>query len=159
MKQMVQRLLLALILAFALPVCAEQTRRPDSTITVRGERIMPPASLGCDRNQLSSWTGVVTEYQRITGSTRIVIHTDYETVERSTLLHEDSDDPSGSFMIFGQPFEFSDWLRIESAPGVLIEGMRATAWICEDPEVGMIIDWHPGELSIRNRATFRPGKN
>lgn len=159
MKQRVSQLLLALIMVLTLPVSAEQAHQSDSATTARGGRIMPPASLACDRNQLSSWTGVVTEYQRITGSTRIVIHTDYETVERSTLLHEDSDDPSGSFMIFGQPFEFSDWLRIESAPGVLIEGIRATAWICEDPEVGMIIDWHPGELSIRNRATFRPGKN
>jgi hypothetical protein len=141
---------LAVMVVLTLPVCAQQTRQADSATIMRGGRIMPPSTLACERNQLTSWTGAVTEYQRKTGSTRMVIHTDYDTVETAVVLHVNSDDPSGSFMIFGQPFEPGDWHRIESGYGVLIEDMRATAWVCDSPDIGIIIDWRPGDSSINS---------
>jgi len=111
-------------------------------------RLAPPPSVECDRNLLTSWTGVVTEYQRRLGETRISIHTDYGTDESATLKHEGSDDPSGSFLIFGRPFQPGDWRRIEAAPGVIIKGVRATAWVCEIANARVVIDWRPGEPAI-----------
>jgi hypothetical protein len=148
------RLPLTLLLSMALltlPVCAQQPDPAAQQPTARNSRIAPLSSLTCDRNQLTSWSGLVAEYDRGTGSTRLVIHTDHETVESAVIGHHDSDDPSASFRLFGQPFESQHWSRIESAPGVLLEGMRATAWVCEDPDIGIIIDWRPGEPSGRSR--------
>jgi hypothetical protein len=114
----------------------------------RMNRLAPPPSLECDRSLLTSWTGVVTEYQRRLGETRISIHTDYGTDESATLKHEGSEDPSGSFLIFGRPFQPGDWRRIEAAPGVIIKGVRATAWVCEIANARIVIDWRPGEPAI-----------
>ena len=139
--------ILAMVVVLALSACAlagSQDPRPG----VSGRRIAPPSSLTCDRNHLTSWTGVVTGYDRRQGETRISIHTDYDTDESTTLKHKGNDDPSTSFLIFGRPFRPDDWRRIESAAGVLIEGSRATAWVCEDAEARVIIDWRPGEPAV-----------
>jgi hypothetical protein len=104
---------------------------------------MPPPTVSCDRNQLTSYSGVVTAYQRQPGATRLSIHTDWDTDESVVLYHAGSDDPSPLFLLSGRPFTASDWRRIESTPGILVSGMRATAWVCGDGKTPSLVDWRP----------------
>lgn len=105
-------------------------------------RLRPPP-LACDPNHLTSWRGVVSGYRRGEHETWLQISTDYDTVESTTLEHSDAADASGFYLFNGQPFTAADWSAIESAPGVLREGMRATAWVCDDGVTPPVIDWQP----------------
>lgn len=105
-------------------------------------RLRPPP-LACDRNHLTSWRGVVSGYRRGEQETWLQISTDEDTVESTTLEHPDAADASGFYLFNGQPFTADDWSAIESAPGTLREGMRATAWICDDGVTPPVIDWQP----------------
>lgn len=109
----------------------------------RGGRIAPPAVITCDRNQLTSWTGEVTGYRRDEKASWLEISTDENTVEETTIDHDGSTDTSAHYLLWGEPFTQADWTAIESAPGQLIEGMRATAWICLDGKTSPVIDWQP----------------
>ncbi len=104
---------------------------------------MPPATLVCDRNQLTSWTGEVTGYRRESDQTWIEIHTDEQTVESTTIEHPDKVDASEHYLLWAQPFTQEDWQTVEQLPGVLLPGMRATAWICNDGVTPALIDWQP----------------
>ena len=104
---------------------------------------MPPATLVCDRNELTSWTGLVTAYRRDGDQAWIEIHTDEETVESTTITNQGKADPSAHFLIWSQAFTGKDWQRIEQSPGVLRTNMRATAWICSDGKTPPVIDWQP----------------
>ena len=64
-------------------------------------------------------------------------------VEATTLSHPGAEDASAHYLFNGQPFTAADWSAIESAPGVLREGMRATAWVCDDGVTPPVIDWQP----------------
>ena len=141
MNSLTRPLLLAILAALVLPVCAQQ---PDPNKS-SARRMMPPSAVSCDRNQLTSYSGVVTAYQRQPGMTRLSIHTDWDTDESIELHHAGSEDPSRQFLLSGRPFATSDWQRIESAPGILNTGMRATAWVCGDGEIPTLIDWQPGD--------------
>jgi hypothetical protein len=98
-----------------------------------------PESFSCDRNKLTSYTGVVRTYRRQTGSTTLTIRTDFDTTEQVSLTHPGTDDPSRFFRMLGEPFTPADWNRIESRKGVLREGTRAAAWVCADGRV--MVDW------------------
>lgn len=113
----------------------------------RGGRLAPPASVNCDRNKLTVYSGRVTKYSRKRGKTTITIATDWDTTETVTLRHAGSDDPSRDYVVLGTPFTPSDWNRIESKKGVLHPGLRANAWVCTGGRT--IIDWQPGS---RGRA-------
>ena len=107
-----------------------------------GGRQRPPEATGaftCDRNNLTVYTGVVTSYRRHAGETSLRIHTDENTNERVLLKHPGTDDPSARFRMNGEPFTLADWTRIESRKGVLRDGTRASAWVCEDGQV--LVDW------------------
>ena len=119
-----------------------------SSVYSRGGKLAPPAALDCDRNQVTSWTGEVTEYKRSKGSTHIQVDTDFDTVEQITLRHPDSKDPSGQYLLMGEPFGKSDWKEIEARRGTLKPGMRATVWICDDNPLFALVDWRPGEGKI-----------
>jgi hypothetical protein len=106
-------------------------------------RLAPPHALACDRNQLTSWTGKVTGYQRNEQSIWIEISTDENTVEETTIDHRGFQDASSHFLLWGAPFKGSDWTAIEATPGNLIDGMRATVWVCEDGKTPAVIDWRP----------------
>ena len=111
----------------------------ESNRDVRVGRLAPPASVSCNRNDLTVYAGVVRHYRREKDKTSITIETEEETTERVTLHHTGSDDPSRFFLIQGTPFTPSDWNRIERKKGELRPDMRARAWVCAD---GMIIvDW------------------
>lgn len=109
----------------------------------RGARIAPPAAITCERNQLTSWTGSVTGYRRTQDCTWLEISTDADTVEQTTVPHGGSTDASSRFLLWGEPFGPSGWAAIESSPGQLKDGMRATAWICLDGITGPVVDWQP----------------
>lgn len=106
-------------------------------------RIAPSPLLSCDHNQLTSWTGVTSGYHRLEKSTWLEISTDYDTVEQTTLEHDNALDASTFYLLWGKPFKQADWAAIEASHGVLINGMRATAWICSDGTTPPVIDWQP----------------
>jgi hypothetical protein len=128
----------AIVLAAAallVPVVeGSQARR-----TQEGARQRAPEFFTCDRNNLTSYTGVVRNYRRDTGTTSLTIRTDYDTTEQVSLKHPGTDDPSKLFRMQGEPFAPADWNRIESRKGVLREGTRASAWVCTDGRV--MVDW------------------
>lgn len=130
-----------IILTSSLMACSRLAHSEESA--VRAGRIMPPAALVCDRNQLTSWTGQVTGYRRESGQTWIEIHTDEETVESLTVAHAGKADASAHYLLWAQSFTQEDWQRVEKSSGVLRPGMRATAWICSDGVTPAVIDWQP----------------
>ena len=138
-------LFLAILAAVGLPVSTQRAALGDASADSPAGRMMPPPAVSCDRNQLTSYSGVVTAYQRRHGMTLLAIHTDWDTDESVELKHAGGDDPSRQFLLSGRPFTESDWQRIESAPGILNSGMRATAWVCVDGENPTLIDWQPGD--------------
>jgi len=69
------RFLIAVALLASLSVC---THAPAQTRMAAPGRLAPPA-LACNRNQLTSWSGVVTGYTRNPASTTISVETDWDT--------------------------------------------------------------------------------
>ena len=106
-------------------------------------RLRPPAALTCDLNHVTSWSGLVTGYRREDESTWLQISTDDDTVEETTITHAGQLDASAHYLLWQEPFTAKDWPKIEKKKGVLIEGMRAIAWICDDGKTAPVIDWQP----------------
>jgi len=104
-------------------------------------RLRPPPTLHCERNQLTSHTGVLKAYDRDAGVLRLSIHTDEDTDE-TVELPQSGTDASRAFLLNGGPFNNPDWARLESSPGVAREGLRLTAWVCLDGRTPPVIDWH-----------------
>ena len=129
-----RRLCAALLILHVLAAPARAGQRsPERT------RQRPPAVLPCSTNELTSYTGKVIGYGRQVGRTTLRIRTDWDTVERVTLTHPGTDDPSAKFMIGGAAFDADDWPLIERSKGVLRTGVRATAWVCSNGET--LVDW------------------
>lgn len=108
----------------------------------KSSRLRPPGRIGCSRDHLTSYTGKVAEYRRKMGQTTLRIATDWGTLEALRMIHPGSEDPSVWFLIEGITFAPSDWKRVESSPGQLRTGIRATAWVCDDGS-NPVIDWLP----------------
>jgi hypothetical protein len=111
----------------------------------RSGRIRPPALVTCDRNHLTSWSGRVSGYRRDSEQTWLEISTDEDTVEQTTVQNEGKPDASAHFLLWGESFAEQDWSKIESAEGVLIDGMRAVAWVCDDGVTAPVVDWQPAQ--------------
>ena len=105
-------------------------------------RIMPPKRIACERNALTSYFGQVTAYKRGKARVWLRIATDYGTVEEVTAVDPAEKDPANLFLYQGRAFAAADWQRIESKPGVLRKGTRATAWVCGDGRTPPLIDWN-----------------
>jgi hypothetical protein len=112
--------------------CAAST----PALAARG-RIAPPAQAACASGNLTAYFGRVVGYKRSTKRTWLEIATDYGTVEAVTV-------PAGThrFLYQGRPFVAKDWARIEARAGVLLPGVRATAWVCEGGAQPPLIDWN-----------------
>jgi hypothetical protein len=122
---------------------AQESSRPQG-------RLMPPASLSCDRNNTTSFTGRITAYRRTARSIFIRVRTDEQTTEQFTITLGQGVDASKKFLLQGEAFKASDWKKIERARGVLRPKMRATIWACRDDNDDFhaeLIDWRPGEGS------------
>lgn len=111
-----------------------------------GGRMMPPAGLKCDRNDLTSYHGRVLAYRRHKGSTFLRIRTDFDTTETVTLRHPGTDDPSKFYLLNGDPFTRNDWRRIEKSKTVLKPGLRANVWVCRgNSTIPPVVDWRPDD--------------
>ena len=107
-------------------------------------RIGPPASLRCDRSELTLYDGQVFGYRRRRGKTFLRVRTSFDTTEQVTIRHQGTDDPSKFFLLNGDPFTPGDWKRIEKRKGVLKTGMHANIWVCRDnPSIQPVVDWRP----------------
>lgn len=131
---------LALFSMLALPAMAQQTteRLPDHP-----GRFAPPPSIVCDPSLLSSFNGVVTSYERGHDSLTIIVRAEWGALKTVTIGYVDTSEPAPYFRMQGQAFKQEDWARIEVEPGVLMEGMSAIVWTCEDAEISTIVDWLP----------------
>lgn len=98
-------------------------------------RYMPPAAVGCDRNNLTSYTGEVTRYSRKAAKIRLTLKTDESTVE--TVVFE----PGDKILLNAEAMKEEDWKQVEEAEGKIKAGMRATAWICRGGRP--VLDWQP----------------
>ena len=116
-----------------------------------GQRTLPPSTLSCERNALTSWQGEVREYRRTDSSIRFLVYTDWETVEELNLTLGAGEVLPPYFLIQGKPFSDNDWSKIESSPGQLRKGMRAIVWVCLDEQTEPTVDWRPGEAGHRGR--------
>ena len=109
----------------------------------RSGRLRPPATLACDRNHLTSYTGAVSGYRREADQTWLEISTDEDTVEAVTVEHAGQPDASAHYLLHGKAFTGNDWTAIEATKGKLVDDMRATAWVCDDGVTAPVIDWQP----------------
>lgn len=116
-------------------------------------RIAPSPGLKCDRSGLTLYDGRVTAYRRRKGSTYLRIRTNFDTTEEVTIRHPATDDPSGFYLMNGEPFTKNDWRRIERRKRVLVTGMRANVWVCRDnPAIQPIVDWQPDDTGANPRS-------
>ena len=83
------------------------------TSAVRAQRLMPPESVRCDANHLTSFTGKILSYRRGPGRVTLRVRTDEETTESFTLRFKKSEDAARWFLLRGEPFKQSDWALIE----------------------------------------------
>lgn len=100
-------------------------------------RLMPPESLRCERNDLTSYAGLATRYSRTKQEIRVTIETDAGTRETVTAP------VTGTNLLNGVAFAETDWHTIESSPGVLRSGIRVIAWVCLDGKTPPVLDWRP----------------
>lgn len=104
-------------------------------------RVRPPGVLECAPERLTAYIGVVTRFSRERDRTILEIRTDWDTTEQVAIAHE-ADGPERWFLLRAKPFGPDGWKTIESAPGQLRQGIRASAWICEGGK-NPIVDWNP----------------
>ena len=127
-------LIFALLLVFVLP----------SFIEGQDRRIGTPATLKCDRSDLTLYDGRVLAYRRRKGKTFLRVRTSFDTTEEVNIIHHGTDDPSKFYMINGEQFTREDWKRIEVRKGQLKRGMYANIWVCRDnPSIQPVVDWRP----------------
>lgn len=105
-------------------------------------RLRAPSELPCSRDQLTSYSGTVTRWQRGASGAVLSIHTDADTRETVRLRLASGEALTARMRIDDAAFTAADWPRIESRPGQLRPGVRATAWICGESTVARI-DWAP----------------
>jgi hypothetical protein len=134
---------LLLLSAASLPCApALSLNKPPAPQEERGQRIRPPDSLSCSRNDLTSFTGRVLSYSRTNNRLYLRMRTDEETLERFTLRYGSRENPTKWFLLRAEPFKDEDWKLIESRRGRLLKGMRATVWVCTG-SAKPVIDWQP----------------
>ncbi len=88
-------------------------------------RLAPPDHLACERDQLTSYTGTVSEMELTSCEARVVIDTDWDTQEIVVLKAD-----------------CCDWGSLLDDSGAPVSGLRATAWVCLEGITPPVIDWH-----------------
>jgi len=124
--------------------------------TARGGRIGPPASIDCPRNHLTGFMGTVLSYKRSPERIALRVRTDEATTESATLKFGKEEGPVRWLLLHGQPFKPEDWVRIESGPGRLLDGMRVMVWLCDDGRKP-VFDWRPIEEPREEPSAPPPG--
>ena len=127
----------ALALTIALAVnTADQRALPGA------ERVRPPEGFDCPLDWTTAYIGSVTRLTRERDRTILDLRTDWDTTERVVVSHAGSDGPERWFLLRGKPFAPDGWNAIESKPGQLRPGIRASAWVCLDRQ-NPVVDWNP----------------
>jgi len=137
----------AIIISISSTAAAQARKAPqpqNDNQRAAGQRIAPPSSLKCPRNNLTSFMGRVTAYQRTRTRIFIRVRTDEETTENFTLKFTRNNDPTRLFLLRGEEFKQSDLKLIEISTGILRKPMRAIVWVCDDGS-NPVIDWRPPE--------------
>jgi hypothetical protein len=133
------RALISLLLAYGL------LSFPTSlTFAAGAQRLRPPESLQCPRNNLTVFSGAVLSFQREADRAVIRLDTDANTIEQFTLRFRQGADLTPWFLLRAKPFQPEDWGLIESVPNRLRPEMRANVWVCDDG-TNPVIDWRPAE--------------
>jgi hypothetical protein len=120
----------ALVLLFLLLSPAWQART----------RIRPPESITCDRNQLTAFSGTVTQWMRDDTTARLSMDTDADTKESFTIRFDKRTPPEKLFLLGGEAFRSEDWNKVELSKGRLRPGIQATVWVCEGG-ANPVVDW------------------
>jgi len=123
---------------FSLPTLVE--------VAAGAQRLRPPKSLQCPRNNLTAFAGSVLSFQREADQAVIRLRTDESTTEEFTLRVQEGGDLTAWFLLKAKPFRPDDWGLIELAPNHLRPDMRAIVWAC-DNGTSPVIDWRPSESS------------
>ena len=128
-------------------MAAQDSPPPEASVQAEASapsgRLRPSPALACDRNDLTSYSGVVSGYRRNKDITWLEISTDEDTVEPVTVPHAGLADATAHYWLWGAPFTAANNASIEASPGVLIAGMRAVAWVCDDGKTPPVVDWQP----------------
>jgi hypothetical protein len=103
-------------------------------------RLRPPDAVKCDRNQLTSFSGAVTQWSRNANSAQLSMDTDSGTKEAFTLRFDKAAPVENWFLLGGELFRDQDWQKVELSVGRLRPGIQAIVWICEGA-ANPIIDW------------------
>ena len=106
------------------------------------QRVRPPASLKCSRDQLTAFQGRILDYKRGQLEITLRVRTDEDTTENFTLKWEASDKAEAWFLLRGEEFKADDWNQIESARGKLHDDMRIIVWLCSNGSKP-VFDWRP----------------
>jgi hypothetical protein len=133
------RALLSLVL-----VCGLLSFFPSPRVATGAQRLRPPESLQCPRDNLTAFSGSVLSFQQEADRAVIRLDTDEKTTEQFTLRYHEGTDPTAWFLLKAKPFQSGDWGLIQSAPNHLRPGMRAIVWVCDDG-MNPVIDWRPSE--------------
>jgi hypothetical protein len=133
------RLAAAALLAFAALAAEAAEQR---TAGAAPGRVGPPEAIACPRDRLTAYIGTVTRLSREKERTVLDIRTDWDTSERVVIAHLAAEGPERWFLLRAKPFGPDGWKAIESAPGQLRSGIRASAWVCTDG-TNPIVDWNP----------------
>jgi hypothetical protein len=157
-------LVLAFVFVFACVNLTAQQRRAtntensttanNATANSARQRSAPPDIVTCERNNLTVYSGRVTSYSRTRARTALTVATDWDTTERVVIRHERGRKPSAQFLYAGRRFTPADWARIESAPGKLRAGVRASVWVCADKQ-NTIVDW---QAAAESSASSNAGR-
>lgn len=124
------RLLFAVLVLFAAPAIAQQ-------------RLAVPSYLSCDRNQLTSWIGVVNYLQHRGSTLSLRISTDFKTEESLHLNLPNEASLVQQMRLNDAPFTAKDWGLLYDTNGILRHQLRAVIWLCSDQHIKPVINWQP----------------
>ncbi|AWF82445.1 hypothetical protein BTJ40_17360 [Microbulbifer sp. A4B17] len=107
------------------------------------QRLSVPEYVTCDRNQLTSWQGVITKLERERNGVKVWISTDHGTNEYMHLTMPNWQEVLGQFRLRSKPFQNVDWEGLFDAKGRVEHGVRAVIWLCNLEAVSPVINWLP----------------
>ena len=104
------------------------------------ERLAPPAAIKCPHNKLTVFAGRVQSFSVRDEKARLVIATDWDTVE-TVLLPATRENQLPLFLYKGEPFSREHLRDIFVDKDEVRPGTRAHAWVCRDATFPPLIDW------------------
>ncbi len=119
----------------------EASSAMDDEKDMRRSRLMVPDFVSCERNNLTSFSGKPTKYNRENGELEITIATDFDTVETITVGYPSSTALMESFFIKGKAVDLKSWQEFEESVGILSGKISVTAWVCNLEGIAPVFVW------------------